>query len=212
MDLLLAALSVDDEDDTLDSAAATVARQIKEFARRACFVDLVALEDGLLYRMAIGKVGRRVEAPEVPLDPATWRRLVSEPDHAYPLAIAPFESVAVWTPLSRLLAGDLAPGPHPGTVHLVVAKLVARSAPSFFTRQSATVETFTVGRLASLLLPLCDGRRSLRSIAQDLAARTDQRTPHVLRRCASAVVAFGKAGVLDLRQEPESTQDTSATD
>jgi hypothetical protein len=108
--------------------------------------------------------------------------------------------VAVWTPLSRLLAGDLTPGPHPAPIHLVVAKLAAPAGPSFFTRQAATVETFTVDLLASRLLPLCDGRRCLRAIAEDLAQHTNQPVPLVLAACTAALTAFAKAGVVDLRE------------
>jgi radical SAM superfamily enzyme YgiQ (UPF0313 family) len=201
LEALLADLSVGDGDETMDSAVATVARQIKEHARRTCFVDLVALEDGLLYQMAIGKVSRRVEGPKVAFDLARWKQLCAEPERSYPVAMAPFENVAVWTPLSRLLAGDLAPGPHPGSVHLVVAKIVARSGPSFFTRQSATIETFTTSRMAALLLSLCDGQRSLRAIVEELAQRLDRPASRMQGACGSVVAAFGKAGVLDLRRE-----------
>lgn len=202
MDGLLADLSVADEDRDLDSAAATVARQMKDYARRQCFVDLVAVEDGLRYRMAIAKVGRRIEGPAIRYDAATWERLVATPDRARPVAVTPFEGVSVWTPLSRLLAGDLAPGPHAEPIQLLVAKIVAHQSPSFFTRQAATVETFTVGRLPSLLLPLCDGHRSLQAIAEELAERTDQPAPAALKACAAALAVFGKTGVVDLRADP----------
>jgi tRNA A37 methylthiotransferase MiaB len=198
MDRLLAELFVGDGNDTLEAAAAAVARQLKDHARRECYVDLVAFEDGLLYRMAIANVGRRVEGPAVAFDASAWARLFAEPDRAYPLATAPFESVAVWTPLPRLLTGDLAPSPHPEPIHLIVAKLVAPAGPSFFTRQAATVETFTVGRLASLLLPLCDGRRPLHAIAEDLATQVNQSAEDVLAACVSALTTFGKAGVVDI--------------
>lgn len=198
---LLASLSVADADHDLDSAAATIARQLTDHARRKCFVDLIAFEDGLLYRMAIAKVSRRIEGPAVRFDADTWSLLLAEPDQVRPIAVTPFERVAVCTPLSSLLAGDLVPSLHAGAVHLVVAKIAAPRSPSFFTRQAATVETFTVGRLASLVLPLCDGRRSLHAIADDLAARTDEPVSVILKACAAALVAFGRTGVVDLQTD-----------
>jgi hypothetical protein len=197
---LLAAIFVGDEAVDLDRSASIVAEQIMDYARRACLVDHVALEDALAYRMALGRVGRMVEGSSSPFNPAQWDRLA--PDAVHPLAVAPFEHLSVWTPLARLLAGDLTPGHHATPVHLVVAKVVARSGPTYFTRQSAVVETYTVGRLAPLLLPLCDGHRSLQGIAETVAAQTGKSVNAALRACRAVVAAFAKAGVLESRSAP----------
>lgn len=194
---LMGALTVG-EAQTLDDAATKIAEQIRAFAKRTCFVDLVALADTLDYWKAIAKVGRGVEGPRAHFDSTVCKGLLASPD-VCPWVTAPVEHVALWTPLTRVLAGDFAPCPHPGPVHLVVAKVSAAPADaSFFTRQSAIVKTFTVGKIAPLVLSLCDGHHSLHAIAESVAAQTGHVMAISLRACRDVLLAFATAGVLDL--------------
>jgi hypothetical protein len=199
LDALLAALASDGKEEDLDAAAADVARQMCDFAKKACFIDLVALEDLLAYHLAIGAVGRKCEGEPSPVDARTREILQARPGSCFPGTKAPWQALTLRTPLPRLLEGALTPGPHPKAVRLLVAKIAAAGTASYYTRRSSAVETFTLDETAALVLPLCDGRGSLAAIAGEVASRTGQAPRPALQACIEIVGVLLDGGVLELK-------------
>jgi hypothetical protein len=196
LDALLAELAIDGQAEDLDLAAEEVAKQIENHAKKACFIDPITLEDMLAYHLAIGAVSRKGESEPSPVDASTLALLRSQPERIFPSAKSPWKLLKLWTPLSRLLEGNLAPGPHPKAIRLVVAKIGAAGEASYYTRRSSSIETFTVDETAALVLPLCDSRHSLSAIAGMIAAQTDQSSRKVLPMCIAIVYALLQGGVL----------------
>jgi hypothetical protein len=195
---ILATLTIDGQDDDLDRAAEEVARQIEGYAKNACFIDFVALEDLLAYHLAIGAVSRKGESEPTAFNAATRIHLQSQPEKVFPKAKAPWKLLKLWTPLPQLLKGGLATGPHPKPIRLVVAKIGASGKASYYTRRSSSIETFTVDKTAAMLLPLCDGHHSLTSIVDGIVAQSGQAPVKVQQTCIEIVAAFLKGGVLGL--------------
>ena len=198
IDAVLAALAIDGQDEDLDRAAEEVARQIEGYAKKACFIDFVALEDLLAYHLAIGAVSRKGESEPTAVDANTRIRLQSQPDRVFPNAKAPWKLLELWTPLPQLLKGRLAPGPHPKPIRLVVAKIGAAGKASYYTRRSCSIETFTVDKTAAMLLPLCDGHHSLTSMVDRIVAQSGQAPAKVQQTCIEIVAAFLEGSVLGL--------------
>ena len=198
LDAIVAALAIDGQDEDLDRAAEEVAKQIEGYAKRACFIDFVALEDLLAYHLAIGAVSRKGESEPTAVDASIRSRLQSQPDRSFPRTKAPWKLLKLWTPLSQLLKGGLAPGPHPKPIRLVVAKIGATGEASYYTRRSSSVETFSVDETAAMLLPLCDGHHSLTSMVDQIAPQSGQAPARVQQTCTAIVTSLVESGVLDL--------------
>ena len=147
----------------------------------------------------------------MPFDEAVWKRLSRDATRVVPKAYAPWKTLCVQTPLPRLLAGDLAPGPHPKAVRLLITKLARPATPSFYTRTSATVETFTLDEPTFLLMPLCDGLRTVADIARAVAERTGLSDGKARSVCLGAVEILAKAGVLTFRDADATTTGPSVT-
>jgi hypothetical protein len=198
LDVILATLAIDGQDEDLDVAAEQVAKQIEGYAKQACFIDHVALEDLLAYHLAIGSVSRRNESEPTVVEASARIALQAQPDSAFPKAKAPWKLLKVWTPLPQLLKGGLAPGPHPKPIRLVVAKIGAAGKASYYTRRSSSIETFTVDETAAMLLPLCDGHHSLTAMADGIASQRGRDPAKVRQTCIEIVAAFLASGVLGL--------------
>jgi hypothetical protein len=199
LDALLAALAVDRQEEDLDQALAEVARQILQFAQKECFVDPVALEDLLAYHRAVAAVGRKRGSDGAPVGASTRAVLRGAPEQVFPIAKAPYQLVSLRTSLPRLLEGNLAPGPHSTAIRLLVAKIGAQGAGSYYTRRSSSIETFTLDEIAALMVPLCDGAHSLAAIADLVAGQAGKGARGILHACVESVGALLDGAVLDLR-------------